>query len=87
MFSCWKIINYLLKKNQSLLLNIGNSRGYSNYEIVNFVKKKIKSKTIIKFAKNRRGDVSSLVCNSDKLAKYFPGNLPIQILKKFFKMK
>ncbi len=79
-----KSINYLLKKNRSLLLNIGNSRGYSNYEIVNFVKKKIKNKTIIKFANKRHGDVSSLVCNSDKARKILSWKSTNSNMKKIF---
>lgn len=83
-FAVEKSINYLLKKNKSLILNIGNSKGYSNYEIVNFFKKKIKNKTIIKFAKKRRGDVSSLVCNSDKARKILSWEPTNSNMKKIF---
>lgn len=79
-----KSINYLLKKNRSLLLNIGNARGYSNKEIINFVKKKIKNNIIIKFANNRRGDVSSLVCNSDKARKILSWKSANSNMKKIF---
>lgn len=61
-----KSIKFLFKNKKSLILNIGNSRGYSNYEIVNFVERKLKRKINIKFEKKRKGDVSSLICNSNK---------------------
>ncbi|MDA9650803.1 NAD-dependent epimerase/dehydratase family protein [Candidatus Pelagibacter sp.] len=61
-----KSIRFLFKNKESLLLNIGNSRGYSNQEIVNFVEQKLNKKIDIKFVRKRKGDVSSLICNSDK---------------------
>ena len=65
-----KSIIFLFKNKKSLLLNIGNSNGISNNDIVNFVEKKIKRKIKVKFEKRRRGDVSSLICNAKK-AKYY----------------
>ena len=61
-----KSFKFLLKKQKSLILNIGNSKGYSNLEIINFIEKKIKRKSKIIFTKKRKGDVSTLICDSNK---------------------
>ena len=65
-----KSIIFLFKNKKSLLLNIGNSNGISNNDIVNFVEKKIKRKIKVKYEKKRRGDVSSLICNAKKAKHY-----------------
>ena len=46
-----KSIIFLFKNKKSLLLNIGNSNGISNNDIVNFVEKKIKRKIKVKYEK------------------------------------
>ena len=61
-----KSFKFLLKKQKSLILNIGNSKGYSNLEIINFIEKKLKRKSKIIFTKKRKGDVSTLICDSNK---------------------
>lgn len=65
-----KSIKYLIQNKNSLLLNVGNSKGYSNKEILNFVKNKIKKPIKVSFKKKKRGDVPSLLCNYKK-AKLF----------------
>ena len=61
-----KSMIYLLKKKNSTIFNIGNYKGLSNQEIVNYAKKNIKKKINIKYVNRRKGDISRLVCNSDK---------------------
>ena len=64
-----KSIKFLSKNKKSTILNIGNSKGLSNNEIVNYIQKKLKKKIYIKYAKKRKGDIPVLVCNSDKAKK------------------
>ena len=61
-----KSTRYLLNKKKSRIFNIGNYKGLSNQEIVNYIKKKIKKKINIKYVNRRKGDISRLVCNSNK---------------------
>ena len=61
-----KSIQFLLRNKKSLVLNIGNSRGYSNYEVIKHVEKILKRKSKIKFVGSRKGDVAKLICNSKK---------------------
>ena len=49
-----KSIIFLFKNKKSLLLNIGNSNGISNNDIVNFVEKKIKRKIKVKYEKKKK---------------------------------
>ena len=64
-----KSIKFLLKGKNSTTFNIGNCKGLSNYEIINYMNKKLKRKINIKYVDKRKGDVSRLVCNSDKARK------------------
>jgi len=41
----------------------------SNNEIVNYVKKAIKKKINLSYVNRRKGDVSRLICNSNKIYK------------------
>ena len=61
-----KSVKFLLNKKKSKIFNIGNYKGLSNQEIVNYIKKNIKKKINIKYVNRRKGDISRLVCNSDK---------------------
>ena len=61
-----KSIRFLLNKKKSKIFNIGNYKGLSNQEIVNYINKKIKKKINIKYVNRRKGDISRLVCNSNK---------------------
>ena len=61
-----KSINFLLKNKRSLVLNIDNSKGYSNYEVVKYIEKLLKRNSKIKFVDNRKGDVATLICDSKK---------------------
>ena len=61
-----KSTRYLLNKKKSRIFNIGNYKGLSNQDIVNYTKKNIKKKINIKNVNRRKGDISRLVCNSDK---------------------
>ncbi len=61
-----KSIQFSLRNKKSLVLNIGNSRGYSNYEVIKHVDKILKRKSKIKFVGSREGDVAKLICDSKK---------------------
>ena len=47
-------------------MKIGNHKGLSNQEIINYVKKNVKKKINLNYVNRRKGDVVSLVCNSEK---------------------
>lgn len=64
-----KSVIYLLKKKKSKIFNIGNYKGLSNQEIVNYINKNLKEKINLKYAIRRKGDISRLVCNSNKARK------------------
>ena len=64
-----KSMIYLLKKKNSTIFNIGNYKGLSNQEIVNYINKNLKEKINLKYAIRRKGDISRLVCNSNKARK------------------
>ena len=64
-----KSIKYLFKNNKSNLFNIGNNKGLSNKEIVDYVKKKTKKNLNLKYVQKRKGDVSKLVCDSNTVKK------------------
>jgi len=61
-----KSIKLLGDKKNSTILNIGNHKGLSNQEIINYVKKNVKKKINLNYVNRRKGDVVSLVCNSEK---------------------
>ena len=61
-----KSVKFLLNKKKSKIFNIGNYKGLSNQEIVNYIKKNIKKKINIKYVNRTKGDISRLVCNSNK---------------------
>lgn len=62
-----KSTKYLLKSNKSIVFNIGSHKGLSNNEIVNYVKKAINKKINLLYVNRRKGDVSRLICNSNKI--------------------
>ena len=64
-----KSIIYISKNNKSKIFNIGNRRGLSNNQIVNYIKKRIKNEMNIKYVNRRKGDVSKLICNSNYVKK------------------
>ena len=64
-----KSIRFLLNKKKSKIFNIGNYKGLSNQKIVNYINTNLKEKINIKYVKRRKGDISRLVCNSDKARK------------------
>ena len=64
-----KSIRFLLNKKKSKIFNIGNYKGLSNQEIVNYINKNLKEKINLKYAIRRKGDISRLVCNSNKARK------------------
>ena len=64
-----KSIRYLFKSNKSKTFNIGNRKGLSNKEIVNYIKKKIRNDINLEYVNRRKGDVSKLICNSDNVKK------------------
>ncbi len=64
-----KSISYLMENNKSKIFNIGNNKGISNKQIINYIKKFVNSKMNLKYVDRRKGDVSRLVCNSNKVKK------------------
>ena len=59
----------MLNKKNSKIFNIGNYKGLSNQEIVNYINKNLKEKINLKYVNRREGDISRLVCNSNKARK------------------
>ena len=64
-----KSIEYLLANKKSTIFNIGNNKGLSNNEIINYVKKLINKKIKLEYVNRRKGDISRLVCDSNKIKK------------------
>mgnify|MGYP001195978482 FL=1 len=64
-----KSIKYLMNKQKSITFNIGSNKGLSNKKIINYMKNFTNSKINIKYVNKRKGDVASLVCNSNKIRK------------------
>ena len=64
-----KSVRFLLNKKKSKIINIGNHKGLSNQEIVNYINKNLKKKINIKYSSRRKGDLSRLVCNANKAKK------------------
>ena len=64
-----KSIKFLISKKNSEIFNIGNYKGISNQGIVNYINKNLRKKINIKYVNRRKGDISVLVCNSDKAKK------------------
>ena len=64
-----KSMKYLLNNKKSIIFNIGNNKGLSNNEIVNYVKRLINKKIKLEYVNRRKGDISRLICNSDKIKK------------------
>tara|TARA_A100001011_G_C14214247_1_gene801286 strand:+ start:119 stop:1090 length:972 start_codon:yes stop_codon:yes gene_type:complete len=77
-----KSAKYLLENKKSTILNVGNKKGLSNNQIVNFTKKNLKKKIDIKYVQRRKGDVAMLVCNSDKAKKIISWSAQNSNLKK-----
>ena len=64
-----KSIKFLQNKKKSKIFNIGNHRGLSNQEIINYINKNMKKKIAIKYVNRRKGDLSRLICNSNSARK------------------
>lgn len=62
-----KSIKHLNANNKSRIFNIGNNRGLSNKEIINYIKKFINPKINISYVHRRNGDASKLVCSLIKV--------------------
>ena len=77
-----KSIIYISKNNRSNIFNIGNNKGLSNKEIIKHVRRKLKKNLILKYVKKRKGDVSKLVCNSNKVKKVLGWNAKNSNIKK-----
>ena len=60
---------YYLKKNRSLIINIGSGGGTSNKKVISTLSKIIKKKIKTVFLNKRKGDQPILVCNIDKAKK------------------
>ena len=77
-----KSTKYLLNNKKSTIFNIGNHKGLSNKEIVNYINKKIKKNINLEYVNRRKGDVSKLICNSNKIRKSLNWNARSSNLKK-----
>lgn len=75
-----KAIDYL-KNNKSFILNLGVGRGFSVLQIINAFEKIVKKKFKINFLKKRKGDIESIVSNTNKLKKIFKSNYRFKNLK------
>ena len=64
-----KSVKFLLNNKESQTVNIGSHKGLSNQEIVNYINKNFKKKINLKYVNRREGDISRLVCNSNKARK------------------
>ena len=64
-----KSTKYLISNKKSTIFNIGNNKGLSNKEIINYIKKFVNSKINLEYVNRRKGDVSRLICNSNKIKK------------------
>tara|TARA_B100000767_G_scaffold158456_1_gene148820 strand:+ start:819 stop:1793 length:975 start_codon:yes stop_codon:yes gene_type:complete len=64
-----KSIIYISNNNKSKIFNIGNRKGLSNNQIVNYIQKRIKNEMNIKYVNRRKGDVSKLICDSNYIKK------------------
>ena len=64
-----KSIRYISKNNKSKIFNIGNRRGLSNKQIIDYVQKRMNDEINIKYVNRRKGDVSKLICNSNYVKK------------------
>ena len=64
-----KSVKFLINNKKSKIFNIGNHKGLSNQEIVNYINKDMKKKIVLKYVKRRKGDLSRLICNSNKARK------------------
>ncbi len=64
-----KSVKFLLNKKKSKIFNIGNYKGLSNQEIVNYINKNVKKKINLKYVNRRKGDISRLICNPNKAKK------------------
>lgn len=65
-----KSLEFLLKNNKNITLNIGTGNGYSVLEIVNAIKKYTKKRFYIKFLEKREGDPPSLFSDITKMKKF-----------------
>ena len=63
-------IEKIEKKKIKEIINLGNSQGYSNLEILNSISKTLKSEIRFNFLKRRKGDNAKLVCDIKKSKKY-----------------
>ena len=64
-----KSIRYISKNNKSKIFNIGNRRGLSNKQIINYIQKRMNDEINIKYVNRRKDDVSKLICNSNYVKK------------------
>jgi len=62
-----KSLEYLMKKNESLIMNCGYGKGYSVKEILNKINVMYKKQIKIDYGKRRPGDAELLISNVKKL--------------------
>lgn len=75
-------LDYLIKNNDSTIMNCGYGYGYSVKTILNEINSIIKEPLNIKIGNKRKGDAISLVANIDKLKKKLQWNPKYNDLKK-----
>jgi len=64
-----KSMEYISRKNKSLIMNCGYGKGYSVKEILNAINKICNDKIIIKYGNRRDGDAASVVSDTTHLMK------------------
>ncbi len=77
-----KTIKYLNLNKSSQIFNIGSNKGLSNNEIINYVRNFINKKIKVIYVNKRKGDISRLICNSNKIQKILNWKIRSSTLKK-----
>ena len=67
-----KSAKYLIGNKKPKVFNIGNNKGLSNKEIINYIVKFVNPKINLEYVNRRKGDVSRLICNSNEIKKVLP---------------
>jgi UDP-glucose 4-epimerase len=78
-------LEYLMKNKKNIILNCGYGKGYSVLDVIKEFEKNIRKKININFKKKRKGDLSSVVCDTKKIKKLLGINLSKSPMKKIVK--
>jgi UDP-glucose 4-epimerase len=82
-----KSAKYLIGNKKSKVFNIGNNKGLSNKEIINYIVKFVNPKINLEYVNRRKGDVSRLICNSNEIKRVLGWKSKNSNLKKLLMMK